>query len=675
MHTLELILVLLGVVLASSIIDHSMSRVSLPLIQIGLGVIVALAFTTPFEWGVDAELFLVLFIAPILFDESKNADKRALWRNKGSIMSLAVGLVLVSVLAIGLLLHWMLPAIPLAACFALGAALGPTDAVAVSSLSKDVQLTERQETLLAGESLINDASGVVSFKFAIAAALTGTFSIIEAGKSLAYSFTGGVIVGVLLTLVIRWVMGTIRAKGLESSTTHVLFELCTPFIVFLAAESIHASGILAVVAAGLLIAFSPRHHSPALSEMHIASSSVWSILVFVMNGIVFVLLGTQLPHAISPTWNDLQIDNWWLILCVLAIAFVMIAARFLWVFGLELWHRDPATGKRGLSAPSATAMSSLITTLSGPKGAISLSIMFTIPFTIAFAEPFPFRDTLIFLASGVILCTLLIANFIVPLLAPSPEVTDESVLDGVVIEMLQHVIDELVARRTPQTLFATNVVLASYRRRISQLHQHNISDEALSCVRISVIDHQLDIADDMLAEGTATPEAADRVAARLERMRRLLTKHVAVGRRAPRLMHIRTRSLWAAFTRTFVELFRGAALSKEEKQQSHALMVALERAAIDMLVSLLDNEETELIPAVNIVLADHQTLLGAMLTNTDNPQHRVRIDEDTIAEIESEGLRLELEQIRSMRERNRITRTDAKELREQVYLMQMGMGS
>ena len=203
MEMFELVLLLLGAVLVSTVLDQMMPRVSLPLVQIALGVVIIVLVGVPVQVDIDPELFLVLFIAPLLFDESRHASKRALWDNKGAILSLAVGLVLVTVLVVGFVLNWLEPTIPLAAAFALGAALGPTDAVAVTALGKDIRLSKRQNTLLSGEALINDASGVVSFQFAIAAAVTGAFSLAEAASTVAVSFFGGILLGLALGLVAR----------------------------------------------------------------------------------------------------------------------------------------------------------------------------------------------------------------------------------------------------------------------------------------------------------------------------------------------------------------------------------------------------------------------------------------------------------------------------------------
>ena len=210
MAMLVLALLLLAAVLVSSVIDQLVPKVSSPLIQIGLGLVIALFAPSQIRIGLDPDLFLVLFIAPLLYDEAKSVDKAALWRNRRPVLSLAIGLVVVTALVLGFAVHAVIPSITLASAFALGAALGPTDAVAVASLSKETNIPERQKSILEGESLINDASGIVSFQFALAAAVTGSFSLLDASVDFVVSFFGGILLGVVLGYVGNFLVRRVR---------------------------------------------------------------------------------------------------------------------------------------------------------------------------------------------------------------------------------------------------------------------------------------------------------------------------------------------------------------------------------------------------------------------------------------------------------------------------------
>ena len=196
MATLELALLLLATVLASAILDQIIPRLSLPLIQIALGIAIGLFAQEQITVTLNPELFLVLFIAPLLFNEAREANNLSLWENRSTMLSYAIGLVVAIVLVVGFVTNLMIPSIPLAAAFALGAALGPTDPIAVASISQQADIPERQSTILKGESLLNDASGIVSFQFAVAAVVTGTFSAAEAIREFLIEFFGALIVGI-----------------------------------------------------------------------------------------------------------------------------------------------------------------------------------------------------------------------------------------------------------------------------------------------------------------------------------------------------------------------------------------------------------------------------------------------------------------------------------------------
>lgn len=665
METFELILLLLAVILASTLFAQFIPRVSLPLVQIGLGVVVALLAVAPIQFHVDPELFLILFIAPLLFDESRHVNKRDLWNNKGSIISLAIGLVLLTVLVVGFVLHWFMPSLPLAAAFALGAALGPTDAVAVSALSKDVSLSSRQKSLLSGESLINDASGVVSFQFAIAAAVTGSFSIAEAGETFALSFLGGILVGLVLGAIGMITLKLVRERGLESTTTHVVFELFLPFIIFFIAEHIHVSGILAVVAAGLLITLFPQKLTPMVSRLNIISKSVWEVVVFIINGVLFVLLGMELPLAFMAEWDVDHIDtNLHLIGYVLLVTFLIVGVRFIWVVGMDLFRRQVKTKKSARGTLGSLLHDSLVTTLAGPKGAISLSIAFTIPVVVASGADFPYRDFLIFVASGTILCTLLLANFLVPVLSPKKEREENSRKIEVDIEILQRVVQELKLNQTPETSVATGIVVRYYKDRIRQLRQQKTDSATLRKVRIETLEFQENLVKQYLEEGTVDTEIAESSLKRTTRMKDMLA-------RSKRAKHfIETLSFWKKNARRLKENPHEVTFEEE----AHNFKIKVEEQTIEHLQQRLKNSDPKEKECLVALLAEHRSTLVELNAETSlfthvNPQQAL----SHIKDIESEGLRLELGEIQQMYEDDRLNRDEAAELREEVYLMQANL--
>ena len=698
MEMLEFVLLLLAAVLVSAVLDQMMPRVSLPLVQIAIGAIVILLVGTPVDVAIDPELFLVLFIAPLLFDESRHASKRGLWDNKGSIVSLAIGLVIVTVLVVGFVLNWIEPSIPLAAAFALGAALGPTDAVAVTALGKDIRLTGRQKSLLSGEALINDASGVVSFQFAIAAAVTGAFSLVDAAQSFAISFFGGIAIGLIAGFLALLAMKAIRGYGYESITVHVVFEVFTPFIVFLAAEHFGTSGILAVVAAGLLITLLPQKPTPVAARLKIASNSVWETLVFVINGVVFVMLGMQLPKAIMPSWRSDEVSS--LLLCglVLLVTALVVAVRFIWVLVME---RCDSSAKRHTG--KQLVRDALVTTLSGPKGAVTLSIIMTIPFTLSTGEAFPQRDTLIFLASGVILCTLLLANFVVPVLAPkedSPDETEEQDVNAVTIDILKRVIRQLREQKTPQNESSTQIVIRQYSERIKRLRRQNTSAPRLVELRAGALAAQTRMVEARMQSGDLTREEGSRELERLNSARRLLMR-----------AHTRREKLGEVWSRVKVgvmhacrnldRMVRHVVDDELQLERNRQLRIELEECALNYYLGRMDDADLEVADGAGVLAAECRSTLsflraanepavlaranvagsvigvdaGGMrgaLQNMDT--QKIQVIKARVTDVEAEALRLELEEIQAMRDEGRLTRDAARELREEVYLLQMATG-
>lgn len=698
MEMLEFVLLLLAAVLVSAVLDQMMPRVSLPLVQIAIGAIVILLVGTPVDVAIDPELFLVLFIAPLLFDESRHASKRGLWDNKGSIVSLAIGLVVVTVLVVGFVLNWIEPSIPLAAAFALGAALGPTDAVAVTALGKDIRLTGRQKSLLSGEALINDASGVVSFQFAIAAAVTGAFSLVDAAQSFAISFFGGIAIGLIAGFLALLAMKAIRGYGYESITVHVVFEVFTPFIVFLAAEHFGTSGILAVVAAGLLITLLPQKPTPVAARLKIASNSVWETLVFVINGVVFVMLGMQLPKAIMPSWRSDEVSS--LLLCglVLLVTALVVGVRFIWVLVME---RCDSSAKRHTG--KQLVRDALVTTLSGPKGAVTLSIIMTIPFTLSTGEAFPQRDTLIFLASGVILCTLLLANFVVPVLAPkedSPDETEEQDVNAVTIDILKRVIRQLREQKTPQNESSTQIVIRQYSERIKRLRRQNTSAPRLVELRAGALAAQTRMVEARMQSGDLTREEGSQELARLNSARRLLMR-----------AHTRREKLGEVWSRVKVgvmharrnldRMVRHVVDDELQLERNRQLRIELEECALNYYLGRMDDADLEVADGAGVLAAECRSTLsflraanepavlaranvagsvigvdaGGMrgaLQNMDT--QKIQVIKARVTDVEAEALRLELEEIQAMRDEGRLTRDAARELREEVYLLQMATG-
>jgi len=401
MELFLLVFIMIGFIGLSNVLNRFVPFIPIPLIQIALGMAIAL---TPLaeHLELNPELFFVLFIAPLLFNDGRRTPRNELWQLRAPILLMALGLVLATVLVAGPFIHWLIPDIPLAAAFALAAILSPTDAVAVGSLAGRIRLPSSIMRLLEGEALMNDASGLVAFKFAIAAAVTGEFSAARATVSFFLIAIGGLAVGAIMAFLIIWLRVYLRRLGMEDVTVHMLIMILTPFLIYLVSEELGVSGILAVVAAGIVHAIERDRLQAATAELRIVSESTWTVILFILNGLVFVLLGLEVPSVASVIIENEAYPNGIVIGYTLLITAILLLLRFVWVYLF-------ASGRRLRDA--------LLTSLSGVRGAVTLAGAFSIPLIVSGGTPFPERDLIICLSAGVILLTLILASALLPVLS------------------------------------------------------------------------------------------------------------------------------------------------------------------------------------------------------------------------------------------------------------------
>jgi len=421
MDLLITILLLLVCLLLSNVIGHYIPFIPTALIQIALGVLLAI-FANEMTLQLESEWFLLLFVAPLLYNDGRNFPREELWKMRTPILGNAIILVLLTTLGGGYFIHWLIPDIPLAAAFALAAILSPTDPVAVNGIAKRIQIPEKILNLVRGESLINDASGLVAFKFAVAAVVTGYFSIKEAFFEFTYTFLAGAILGLILGIIITQLRFTLRKKGIHDVVFHSLLQLLTPFIIYFIAEDVfHASGVIAVVVGGIVHALVKDHTETLIAEEQIITENTWSIVLFILNGVVFLLLGLNIPLSMTETLENPSMNNWQIIGYSIAIGFVILGIRFIWSYAFSHYEYKKDAIQE-IERPSLKA--SLLTSLTGVRGAVTMAGVLSLPLLVDNGDLFPERSLILFLASSVILFTLLIATIFLPLLIDEEEVLE-----------------------------------------------------------------------------------------------------------------------------------------------------------------------------------------------------------------------------------------------------------
>ncbi|KQR12923.1 Na+/H+ antiporter [Xanthomonas nasturtii] len=426
MHSIDVVLAMLLAVAASGYLIRILPfSLPLPLVQIALGAVVSGVFDAGHE--LEPELFFLLFLPPLLFLDGWRIPKQGLFRDKAAILELALGLVVFTVVGAGLLIHWLIPAMPLAVAFALAAIISPTDPVAVSSIASKVPIPKRLMHILEGESLLNDASGLVCFQFAVAAVLTGTFSVATASLTFLWVALAGLALGVATTFGLSRIQAWIWRHFGEEPGSAILVNLLTPFAAYLLAEAFHASGILAAVAAGITMSYVEMAGN-APGNMRLQRSAVWDTVQFTFNGIIFVLLGEQLPGILDGAVRSVQeaghLNPWWLAVYVATISTSLMALRFVWVFLSLRWNifKAQRRGEQHVSPPWRIVVA---VSLAGVRGAITLAGVLTLPLMLEDGSPFPARQLAIFLAASVILVSLLVASVALPPLLRGLELPEE----------------------------------------------------------------------------------------------------------------------------------------------------------------------------------------------------------------------------------------------------------
>lgn len=358
-----------------------------PLLLVVAGLVGSVLPGMP-KFALDPEIVLYVFVPPLLFAAAWNSSYFNLRENLKNIALLSVGLVLFTALAVGYAAHWLVPGLPLAAGFVLGAIIAPPDAVAAVSVARDLGLPRRVITILTGESLFNDATALTAFSVAVAAATGEQVSPAESVLRFCYSAVTGAIIGLVLGPALHWLRGRLDSDPIVETSVILL----APFAAYLLADLAHASGVIAVVVAGLYLG----HTFPGRpGRARLFGHTFWKILTFVLESVVFLLIGLQLPTVLRGVADQ----GWWRLTGYAAAVFaVTVACRFAWVMLLSRAGWRPST----------------VISWAGMRGVVSLAVAFAIPLTVDAGGPFPERDLLLFLTFTTVLASLLVQGLTFP---------------------------------------------------------------------------------------------------------------------------------------------------------------------------------------------------------------------------------------------------------------------
>jgi CPA1 family monovalent cation:H+ antiporter len=420
MHGFEIIILVFSILIVLMAVANRFkipSAILLVCVGVTLGFFPALpAFT------INPEIVFLIFLPPILYDAASHTSWLDFKAEIKPISTLAILLVFFTSVSVAVASHFFIPGFSWPMAFVLGAIVSPPDAVAAAGIIKGLGLNRRVITILQGESLVNDASALIAYRFAIGAMTTGTFMIWQAGLEFLILVVGGVTVG----LVVGYLLIQIHKRILNNSVVSTSFTMLTPFISYLAAERLHTSGILAVVCTGLIISW----RAPEIFTYHtrIRNRAVWDTAIFLLNGFIFILIGLQLPVILSDMHDYSKTE---LLVYGLLVSGVTIVVRVLWVFGVAYSPLGKNSKPNEKDPYGDNWKNVLIVAWTGTRGVVSLATALALPLTLTSGEMFPQRSLVLFLSFVVIFMTLVVQGISLPVLIrvlgvkPHPEQQNE----------------------------------------------------------------------------------------------------------------------------------------------------------------------------------------------------------------------------------------------------------
>src|SRR5215813_13200558 len=467
----ELFLICLAAVALLALVARKI-RVPYPILLTCGGVLLAVIPGLP-AIQLEPQLVFNLFLPPLLYPAALFTSWRDFRMNLRPILSLAIVLILLTMTATAYLFHG-LTGLPLAVAFVFGAIMSPPDAVAALAVTQDLRVPRRIIVVLEGESLVNDATAFISFRFAVAAVMTGAFSLGQATLQFLFAATGGVCVG----LAVGWLAAQVQ-KRLDDPPVQTMFSLLTPYVAYFSGERLHVSGILAVVIAGMFYGWrAPRILS---GRMRLQALPVWEMVVFILNGVLFMLVGLQLPqviHSLAPR-TALQMGK----LTILVIAAIVLV-RFVWLFGTSYLPRILSRTFHHENPPPWQHTALIAWT--GMRGADSLAGALAIPFALPNGQPFPGRDLILLLTFCVIFGTLVMQGLTLSPLIGWLRIVDDRVTEKeerlarikaneAALNRLETM--ESVKRARPEVV---ERLRSEYVDRIRQLRDHSAHEENVS---------------------------------------------------------------------------------------------------------------------------------------------------------------------------------------------------
>ncbi len=416
MENFEIIVLLLTLVTILATVAK-LIKFPFPIMLVLMGLVLSLVPGLPLI-ELNPEIIFIIFLPPLLYGAAWNTSWHEFKSNIRPISLAGFGLVFFTTTIVAIIAHYFIANIGWPECFVLGAIVSPPDAVAATSITKGLGLHKRIISILEGESLVNDASGLIAYKYGIAAVATGTFVFWKAGADFLVVVSAGIAIG----LAIGYLISLVHKKLLNDPLIETTLTFLTPYISYLIAEHFHVSGVLAVVSTGLYITYRQAEMFTSATRMQAIAS--WQIVEFVLNGVVFILIGLQLRHILDSINNHSFSE---LLIYSGIISLGVIVVRFIWVYPAaylpRIMSKKLREREKGFSSKNV-----LIVSWTGMRGVVSMAAALALPLTLN-NQPFPNRDLIIFLTFAVIIATLVLQGLSLPSLIKALRIPKYSIVE------------------------------------------------------------------------------------------------------------------------------------------------------------------------------------------------------------------------------------------------------
>ena len=678
MALLQTVVGLTFLVVLGNVLGYFLKKVPVSLIQIGLGLLVAIFLDV--EIKLDTEWFLLLFIAPLLYSDAWRFPKKELWELRGPIFGNAILLVFITTIVGGFLIYWMVPQLPLPVALAIAAILSPTDPVAVSAIASEAKLPPSIMHLVAGESLINDASGLVGFKFAVAAATAGTFSLWQATGEFFYVSIMGALVGALMGFLINGIGDWLSSHAINDVSLRVVIQLFTPFLVYITAEEINASGVIAVVVAAIILNIHTKHDVDYTGELHVIGINTWNVFGYLLNGYIFVILGIEFPLA---THIGQVISLPMAILYSVITWFIIFGIRVIWTYVTQ-WVR-----LKNHKHETASWRVAITSGLTGVRGAVTMAGVLSVPLVTDSGEPFPQRALMLFIAAITIILSLVAAIVLLPIVGgtkktqvpPGTKKAKAKVAQHMSeprarVYVLQSAVREIEARRRESNQIVIYEIIRRYQIKIRQLQLQFMKTDKLSpildaemALRQIGLEAERSAIQGLLVDERITPLVFASEGRRIDRSESELDDLVT---------HDRAKRTWRQIRRFLLSFGRmirvwlsdtssDALLTEYELARHEAAKEAI--AAISKYISTDEAQDSHLdqTAAYNLII-----MYRSRLERERHGGNGVQSEEDLKLELELVGLNAQRDAVQHLTEAHFISNTTSRNIRQNINFTEAG---